>query len=107
MIKEKLPHSQSALIFGILSIVTSCCCGGFIGLIFGIIGLNNSKKAIAIHSENPEMYNGINNANTGRITSIIGIVIGAISTIWLIYLLSSGQYGVMMEQYQQILEEQM
>ena len=107
MTKEKLPYSQSGLIFGIISIFFSCCCGGFIGLIFGIIGLSNSRKAIAFHYENPEMYDGINNANTGRITSIIGIVIGSISTIWLIYLLSSGQYEIMMEQYQQILEDQM
>jgi uncharacterized membrane protein len=107
MTKEKLPYSQSALIFGILSILTACCCGGFIGLIFGLIGLSNSKKAIAIHFENPEMYDGINNANTGRITSIIGLVIGSISTIWLVYLLSSGEYEIMMEQYQQILEDQM
>jgi len=107
MIKERLPYSQSALILGIISIFTSCCCGGFIGLIFGIFGLNNSRKAISLHFKNPEMYDGINNANTGRITSIIGIVIGSISTIWLIYLLSSGEYEIMMEQYQQILEDQM
>ena len=107
MVKEKLPYAQSALIFGILSIFTACCCGGVIGLIFGLIGLSNSKKAIAIHYKNPEMYDGINNANTGRITSIIGIVIGAISTIWLIYLLNTGQYEIMIEQYQQLLDDQM
>ena len=105
MIKEKLPYSQSALILGILSIVTACCCGGFIGLIFGLIGLNNSKKAITIHLENPESYDGINNANTGRITSIIGIVIGLISTAWLIFKISSGEYQLMIEQYQELLNE--
>ncbi len=105
MIKEKLPYSQSALILGILSIVTACCCGGFIGLIFGLIGLNNSKKAITLHYENPEMYDGINNANTGRITSIIGIVIGVISTVWLIFQISSGEYQLMIEQYQELLNE--
>ncbi|MCK5638599.1 MAG: DUF4190 domain-containing protein [Flavobacteriaceae bacterium] len=105
MVKEKLPNSQSGLIFGILSIFTACCCGGVIGLIFGFIGLSKSNKAIAIHSENPDMYDGINNANTGRITSIIGLIIGAISTIWLIYLLSTGQYEMMIEQYQQGIED--
>ena len=107
MVKEKLPNSQSGLIFGILSIFTSCCCGGVIGLIFGFIGLSKSNKAIAIHNENPDMYDGINNANTGRITSIIGLIIGAISTIWFIYLLSSGQYEMIMEQYQQVIEDNM
>ena len=95
MNNEKLPYSQSALIFGILSIVTACCCWGIVGLIFGLIGLNNANKAIALHSENPDTYSGINNANTGRITSIIGIVIGLLYLIWLIYLISTGEFNVL------------
>lgn len=107
MNNEKLPHSQSALIFGILSIVTACCCWGIIGLVFGLIGLSNANKAITIHNENPDNYDGINNANTGRITSIIGIVIGLLYLIWLIYLISTGEFNVMIEQYQQIIDDQM
>jgi len=107
MNNEKLPYSQSALIFGILSIVTACCCWGIVGLIFGLIGLNNANKAIALHSENPDTYSGINNANTGRITSIIGIVIGLLYLIWLIYLISTGEFNVMIEQYQQIFDDEM
>lgn len=105
--KEKLPHSQAALILGIVSIVTACCCYGFIGIITGIIGLLQANKAIAIHNQDPELYDGINNANTGRITSIIGIVIGAIAVITYIYLYSTGQYQIMMEQYQEMIEQQM
>ncbi len=107
MVKEKLPYSQSALILGILSIFTACCCYGIVGVILGFIGLNKAKKAIAIHEENPDLYDGINNANTGKITSIIGIVFGIIAIVYLVYILSSGQYEVMMEQYQEIIEEQM
>lgn len=105
MEKQKLPHSQSALILGIVSIVTACCCNGVPGLILGFIGLNKAKKAIAIHNENPEQYEGINNANTGKTTSIIGLVIGALSTIWLIYVISTGQWGEMMDQYREMIEE--
>ncbi|MEN8186151.1 MAG: CCC motif membrane protein [Bacteroidota bacterium] len=105
MNKEKLPHSQAALILGILSIFTACCCYGFIGIIFGIIGLIQAKKAIAVHDENPELYNGINNANTGKVTSIIGLVIGVIVIIFYIYLIQSGQYEIIMEQYQEIFEQ--
>ena len=105
MEKQKLPHSQSALILGIVSIVTSCCCNGVPGLIIGFIGLTKAKKAIAIHNENPEQYEGINNANTGKTTSIIGLVIGGLITIWLIYAISSGQWGEMMEQYMELIEQ--
>jgi len=107
MVKEKLPYSQSALILGILSIFTACCCYGIIGIILGFIGLSKAKKAIAIHEENPELYDGINNANTGKITSIIGIVFGIIAIVYLVYIFSSGQFEIIMEQYQEILEEQM
>jgi len=107
MNNEKLPHSQSALIFGIFSIVTACCCWGIVGLIFGLIGLSNANKAIALHNENPDIYSGINNANTGRITSIIGIVVGLLYLIWLIYLISTGEFNVMIEQYQQIFDDEM
>jgi len=107
MDKEKLPHSQSALILGIVSIFTACCCFNIVGIIIGIIGLSQAKKAMAIHNNDPNQYDGINNAKTGKTTSIIGIVIGVISLIWLIYMMSTGQWNVMIEQYQQMMEEQM
>ena len=105
MDKERLPYSQSALVLGILSIVTACCCWGVIGVILGIIGYNNANKAIAIHRADPDVYDGINNAQTGRTTSIIGIVIGVISMLWMIYLISSGSYELMFEQYNDMLRE--
>ncbi len=107
MDKEKLPYSQTALILGIVSIFTACCCYGVIGIVLGFIGLNKANKAIVIHEENPELYDGINNAKTGKITSIIGIVFGIIVIIYLVYIFSSGQYEVIMEQYQELIEDQM
>ena len=105
MYKERLPHSQSALVLGISSIITACCCWGVIGLVIGIIGLNESNKAIAIYREAPESFDGISNAETGRTTSIIGIVIGAISVLWMIYMFSSGSYEMIFEQYQELLDD--
>lgn len=99
MIKEKLPHSQSALILGISSIITACCCWGVIGIILGILGLVNANKAIRIHEQEPDAFDGINNAQTGKTTSIIGIVIGVISMLWYIYILSTGEYEVLFEEY--------
>jgi len=106
MYKEKLPHAQTALILGISSIITACCCYGLIGVIIGIIGLSQSKKAIRIYESDPNSFDGINNAETGRTTSIIGIVIGVISVIWYYYMWSSGEYEIIMEEYQHLLDEQ-
>jgi multisubunit Na+/H+ antiporter MnhG subunit len=105
MYKEKLPHSQTALILGITSIFTACCCWGIFGIIFGIIGLFNANKAIAIHEEFPDQYDGINNAQTGRTTSIIGIIIGILSILFIIYILSTGEYQMLYEEYNNMLGE--
>ncbi len=106
MEKQKLPHSQGSLILGITSIVTSCCCSGLpIGLILGIIGMMQAKKAKAIHDENPEMYIGIKNAETGKITSIIGLILGILGTLYIVYIISSGGWGEMLEQYKDIIEQ--
>lgn len=105
MEKQKLPHAQSSLVFGIVSIVTACCCLGLPGLIFGIIGLNNSKKAIKIYNEDPSIYTGEGNANTGKITSIIGIVFGALAVLQLAYALFSGTWQEQLEMYKELIEQ--
>ena len=108
MQRQKLPHSQSSLILGIISIITSCCCWGLPGVVLGLIGMNEAKKAKALYDENPEMYDGMNNANTGRITSLIGLILGIlifIYTAYVIYQLGGidgymEKVNEMMEQYQ-------
>ena len=105
MEKQKLPHSQSSLILGILSIVTACCCNGLPGIILGLIGMNEAKKAQKIHDENPDMYIGYNNANTGKITSIIGLVLGILITLYIIYFIYSvGGIDGYMEKVNEMME---
>ena len=105
MEKQKLPHAQSALIFGIVSIVTACCCFGIPGIIFGFIGLNNSSKAMKIYNADPSQYTGESNANTGKITSIIGIVIGVLAILQMAYAIFSGYWQEQMEMYKQLIEQ--
>ncbi|UMB54967.1 DUF4190 domain-containing protein [Lutibacter sp. A64] len=105
MEKQKLPHAQSSLIYGIVSIVTACCCFGLPGVIFGYIGLNNSKKALAIYNEDPSQYTGDGNANTGKITSIIGLVLGAIAVLQILYAIFSGSWEEQMEMYKGLIEQ--
>lgn len=107
MEKQKLPNSQGALILGIASIVsTFCCC--FIpgpGIILGLIGMNSAKKAKAKHDENPDTYTGINNANTGNLTSKIGLIIGIIILIWFVYRIATTDLDQIMEQYKELIEQ--
>jgi len=99
--KEKLPHAQASLILGIFSIVT-CCCYGLPGVILGVIGLLQANKAIAIHNENPDNFDGLGNANTGKIMSIIGLVLGALTILSMLYAISRPEF---MEEFNKAMEE--
>ena len=85
MEKQKLPNANAVLILGILSIVT-CCCWGIVGLILGILALVFAKKDMKLYEENPELYQGYSNINTGRILAIIGIILSTIYFLFNIYL---------------------
>ena len=80
MEKRELPNSTLILVFGILSII-GCCCYGFAGVIFGIIALVMSKRAMEIYSADPELYKGYQNVKTGRILAIIGLVLSVLSLL--------------------------
>ena len=84
--KEKLPHSTTSLVLGIFSIIT-CCFNGIPGVILGVIGLMQAKKAIGIHNEDTELYEGIGNANAGKVISIIGLIFSVIALASWIYML--------------------
>lgn len=103
MEKQTLPNSTLILILGILSILT-CCCYGIIGLILGIVALILAKKAKETYLADPELYTGYNNVNTGRILSIIGIVLSSIYVVLIIVMLIF--YGGI-EGIQEVQEEMM
>lgn len=84
MEKRSLPNATAVLVLGILSILTCCCYG--IGLVLGIIALVLAHKDMQLYIQNPELYSGYPNLNTGKILSIIGIVLSGITIISSIYM---------------------
>ncbi|HPX59034.1 MAG TPA: CCC motif membrane protein [Bacteroidales bacterium] len=89
--KTTLPNSIAALVLGICSIVFGCF---FIGLILGIIGLVLAGKGKKLYNENPELYTGYGMLKAGRITSIIGIILSSVySVYWLIVVAILGSAG--------------
>ncbi len=73
-----LPNATTSLVLGILSIVI---CG--VGFILGIIGIVLANKDIAMYRSNPGVYSesSFSNAKTGRICSIIGIIVSSLIVI--------------------------
>ena len=76
--KKTAPNSVAALVLGICSIVLGC---GFVGLVCGIVGLALANKGLVQYNEDPSLYTDNKMLNAGKITSIIGIVFGAIAVI--------------------------
>ena len=86
MEKRNLPNATTVLILGIISIVSSCCCYGVIGLILGIIAMVLAKKDLVLYNENPDLYLNYSNIKIGRILAIIGIVLSTIYLVFNVYL---------------------
>ena len=85
-VKQNAAGSVASLVLGICSIVFSC---GIVGLILGIIGLAQAKKANAAIAADPAL-GGAGLAKGGKITSIIGIVLGAVAILYWIIVLCVG-----------------
>ncbi len=79
--KTNAPYAVASLVLGICSLVFGCF---FVGLICGIVGLVLAKKGIETYEQNPDQYSGIGMLKGGKITSIIGIVFGAIYIVYYI-----------------------
>ena len=84
---QKLPNATAVLVLGILSIIT-CCCYGILGLILAIVALFLAKKDLVAYRANPSLYTNYSNLNTGRILSIIGIVINILTIIYFAWVIS-------------------
>lgn len=83
MEQQRLPNSTLILILGILSIL-GCCFYG-IGIIIGIVALVLASKATTLYNENPDEYTGYQNVKTGKILSIIGIILCVLSIAITLY----------------------
>ena len=80
-----LPNSTAALVLGIISIASLCCCS-IVGFIVGIIGLVLGINAVALYRQSPGVYTeaSYQNANAGKICSIIGLVLSVLSNLLII-----------------------
>ena len=71
------------------------------GIIHAIITLVLAKKATTLYNENQELYTGFQNVKTGKILAIVGIALGAIYLIYVIFVFAS----IGMDGYMKMIEE--
>jgi len=79
--QQQLPGASTALIMGIVSIVTALFCCGPFAAIFSIIGLSQAKSAKKLYQQQPQEYSGYENVKTGKTLSYIGLAISLIMLI--------------------------
>ena len=83
MQQKPLPNAIATLVLGILSIITGCY---VIGLVLGIVALILSKEPMKLYREDPTLWSDYAMLNAGRITAIIGTVLGGLSVLfWVVY----------------------
>ncbi len=106
-IQTAVPNATAALILGILSIPTCCCCFGILGAVLGIIGLVLGNKAIKMHLADPGMYTegSLSNAKAGRICAIIGIILSILVAATYCILFITGELSELHHLQEQLLEE--
>ncbi len=101
---QKLPNATAVLVLGILSILGACCYG-IPGLIMGIIGIVLAKKDTALYKANPTQYSNYSNVNTGKILSIIGVVLGVLALLYFAFIIM--YFGMDALQDQELMKEKM
>ncbi|SDS27050.1 hypothetical protein SAMN04515667_1794 [Formosa sp. Hel1_31_208] len=105
MEKQKLPNATISIVLAILSFIACCCTSGIGGLILSGIALFLVKKDEKTYAEEPELYDNFNQVKTAKIIAIIGLVLSVIIfAIWL-YLMATGQYDEIMDNYMKMVEE--
>ena len=84
----KLPGAVASMVLGIVSLVLSCSCIPLVGIIIGAMGLSKAKKSFTLDEQYPDYYSGRGFATTGKITSLVGLLLGIATTIfWVVYIL--------------------
>ncbi len=81
-----LPNATASLVLGIISIVGALCYG-LVGVICGIIGLVLANKDRKLYQSTPELYSSssYSTLNAGRTCSIIGLIIGGLVLLIMIF----------------------
>ena len=86
--ESQTPTNKTPLILGIISIVVIIIpfIGSLAGIVLGILAFVGGNKAIAAAKERPESA-GIGVAITGKWLGLGGLIQGAISLLWTLFVL--------------------
>lgn len=105
MEQQKLPNETLIIILGIFGYL--CCCFSGFGIIPSGIGFYLAKKSEKLFAENPELYNNASQIKTGKIISLVALILNALIIIRLIYVIATVGWDSMFEEFMSAYEEAM
>ena len=105
MEQQKLPNATISLVLGILSFICCCFSWGIGGIILSGIALFLVNKDTKLYMENPDMYSNFSQVKASKIIAIIGLVLGVLIFIWIIFqIFQAGGWDAYMERQQEAMD---
>ena len=92
-ILPKHPNAITAMVLGIVGLVSIAFCGGFL-LILSPFAWAIGGKAVREIDANPTVYSGRNEANTGRICGIVGTILLVLFVLMLAFIIGLFTIGL-------------
>ncbi|PCE64887.1 CCC motif membrane protein [Sediminicola luteus] len=106
MEKQKLPNGVASIVLGIFGYL--CCCFAGIGAIPAGIGFYLARKSEALYKQNPDAYDNYSQIKTGKILSLIALILSLIILVrWIYVIYTAGGIGEFQEEFMRAYEEAM
>ncbi len=103
MEQQKLPNGILIIVLGIFGYL--CCCFAGLGVIPSAIAFYLATKSEKLYKENPELYDNYSQIKTGKIVALIALILCLLMIVRFIYVLTTSDWDVLMEQQQEIMEQ--
>ncbi|MDO5105114.1 CCC motif membrane protein [Capnocytophaga sp.] len=101
--KQKIDVT-AVYVLAVIGILLSWCCSP-IGIILAVIAVILVSNKLSAYKSNPSGYFGVENLNTAKIIAYVALGLNILFLIWTVYRLATTDWNVIMQQYQDILQQ--
>ena len=106
MEQKKLPNGVLSIVLGIFGFI--CCCTGIFGAIPAGIGFYLARKSEKLYTANPDEYDNYGQIKTGKIISLVALVLSLILVVrWIYIIYNAGGLGEFIEEFKAAYQEAM
>ena len=104
MEQKKLPNGVLSIVLGIFGFI--CCCTGILGAIPSGIGFYLARDSEKLYKSDPDAYDNYSQIKTGKIISLIGLVLSLIMIVrWIYIIYNAGGIAEFIEEFKSAYQE--